>query len=173
MNNPTPIHISLDLETLSTSSNAAIVQIGAVTLDGQEFCEYINPKSSEAAGLDVSVETIQWWSTQDPAIRAQVMGGTTSLATALGKFLKWCQEVGPLDQIHLWSYGGDFDLPILRNAYECFTEYPFNYRNHHCLRTLSWALGLPYIKPARAHNALEDARTQAQLLTMCIKQLTR
>lgn len=174
MNNPTSIHISLDLETLSTASNAAIVQIGAVTLHGEEFCEYIDPKSAERAGLDVSTETIQWWNTQDPAVRNKVMGGTTSLITALGNFDHWCRSLGtPQDQIYLWSYGADFDLPILRNAYECFTEYPFNYRNHRCLRTLSATLGLNYVKTSQAHNALYDAKAQATLLKMCLERIDR
>lgn len=174
MNNPTSIHISLDLETLSTSSNAAIVQIGAVSLDGREFTVYIDPRSSEKAGLDVSTETIQWWSTQDPAIRNKVMSGTTSLITALGQFNGWCNSLGvPQKDLCLWSYGGDFDLPILRNAYECFTEYPFNYRNHRCLRTLTAVLGLNYTKPGNAHDALCDAKAQAQLLKLGLERISK
>ena len=67
--NNSHIHISLDLETMSTESDAAIVQIGATVVGSPEtFNVYIDPKSSESIGAHVDAGTMQWWNKQDPEL---------------------------------------------------------------------------------------------------------
>lgn len=181
MTDPTKqIHISIDLETMSTASNAGIVQIGAVALLGSagnhEYSQYIDPKSSEKAGLDISTETINWWSKQDADLRARVFGGTAGLVESLEDFTEWCRDVSSnrLEKVCLWSKGADFDLPILRSAYETYRTYPFVYYNHRCVRTLMAMFSEadlakmikygPYRTALTPHNALDDAKAQANFI---------
>ena len=162
--NQSRIHISLDLETLSTESTAAIVQIGAKQLySDNTFCQYISPQSAERAGGTVSTETLEWWNKQDPTVRAVVMGGTRTHYEVLDSFDIWVHQLcdGDYDRVYLWSNGADFDLPILRNAYELYSSYPFNFRNHRCYRTLIAEFNMPRTKSQVAHNALSDAVAQA------------
>ena len=87
------IQISIDLETASTASNAAIVQLAAVADTGAEFNEYISLASCEAHGLHVDVATMKWWNEQDPELRKRVFGGTIKVQYVLEKFLSWCLEL--------------------------------------------------------------------------------
>ena len=65
--------VVLDLETLSTRSNAAIVSIGAVAIDNLEIVDtfYINvdAKTCKEAGLHIDPLTVEWWSQQDMVAR--------------------------------------------------------------------------------------------------------
>lgn len=131
------IHVALDLETASLDSNAAIVQLAAVS--GEEsFNVRISLVSNELADRHISRETMQWWDTQDRELRKRVFGGQTGLGDALIDFQTWARTVSEdnLERIVLWGNGTEFDNVILQNAYEQFATWPFNYRNNHHLRTL-------------------------------------
>lgn len=182
MNNPASIHISLDLETMSTESNAAIVQIGATVVGSPEtFNVYIDPKSSESLGARVDTETMMWWDKQDPELRKRVFGGTVPIRTALDEFADWCSEVsnGDMEHVYLWSKGADFDCVVLKNNYELYRTYPFNFRNHRCVRTIMDLLTQAELdeisknfwynnSEAQKHDALVDAKYQAEFIKAII-----
>lgn len=178
----TETHISLDLETLSTESNAAIVQIGAYCLNTQQdFSILIDPRSSENAGSHVSVETIEWWDKQPTELRKRVFSGTTPLQEALWTFRVWAlSQTDSVHNLYLWSKGADFDCVVLKNAYELFMEYPFDWRNHRCVRTAMHLLGsdrCAKIKSAfdvnnpdfTPHDALWDAKLQAEYVGIILE----
>ena len=62
-------HVVLDLETLSTRSNAAIVSIGAVAIENlevvDEFYVNVDPSTCKEAGLHIDPLTVEWWAEQD------------------------------------------------------------------------------------------------------------
>ena len=166
------IHVALDLETASLDSNAAIVQLAAVT-ESASFDRRISLVSNEQANRHISKETMEWWNTQDAELRRKVFGGTLGLYEALSEFHDWVVEisVGDLHRVILWGNGTEFDNVILQNAWEHFAEWPFHYRNAHHLRTLLTTV--PREVQERAHNrfmahhpdniqhdALHDARYQ-------------
>lgn len=171
-------HISLDLETMSVESDAAIVQIGATVVGSSEtFNVYIDPKSSESLGARVDTETMMWWDRQDPELRKRVFGGTVPIRAALDEFADWCSKVsnGDMEQVYLWSKGADFDCVVLKNNYELYRTYPFNFRNHRCVRTIMDLLtpaeldeiskNFWYNNPeAQKHDALVDAEYQAEFI---------
>jgi len=158
------------LETASIAPNAAIVQLAAYTSDMRCFNQYISLASCEAAKLDVSTETMDWWSKQDPALRNRVFGGNTSVKEAVENFIDWCNELcgGDYNRIVLWGNGVDFDNTILKSAIEVFYSWPFSYRNQHHLRTLLALTPLDVCERMHnqfdsngdKHDALEDARYQ-------------
>ena len=169
------IHVSVDLETASTSDNAAIVQLACVVVGSDYkknvFSRYISLASCEQHGMEVSVETMKYWDGQDPELRKQVFGGTTKIQYVLGAWLEWLREIseGDLDRIYLWGNGADFDCTILRNAYEIFDKWPLDFRKHEHLRTLKRGMPVDWQQLAHErfmqefglvavpHNAIWDA----------------
>jgi hypothetical protein len=174
------IHIAIDLETASTEPNAAIVQLAAVCKVGpvyHEFNEYISLLSNEQAKRDVSKETMEWWNTQDPALRSKVFGGKISLYEALNNFYAWAVELsgGEIGRVCLWGNGVDFDNVILKSAFELYATWPFNFRNNHHMRTLMAMVPLDVQESKhvhflqntsdhQAHDALSDARYQHAMI---------
>lgn len=171
------IHVSLDLETASTKNNAAIVQLAAASSTGMTFNDYISLASCEGYGLDVCVETLQWWSKQDPELRARVFAGTSTLDDVLYRFIDWCRELceDEWDRLYLWGNGVDFDCTILVNAIQLFETSPFNFRNFDHLKTLKRAVPIEVQQNAhdhfvefynhfQPHDALGDATYQLQII---------
>lgn len=178
------IHVSVDLETASTANDAAIVQIGAccyVNGTTHKFNTYVSLASCEAAGLDVSKETMEWWSQKDPELRKRVFSGTETIANAIDMFIDWCNLVSPdsSNQIVLWGNGCNFDNVILKSATEKHRSWPFHYRNDHHLRTMMalvpaevqsrWHGLITSSTKLTAHDALDDAIYQHGFIMKALK----
>ena len=169
------MNIILDLETLGTSSNSIIVQIGAVALDSTHkqvstFSRSISAKSiSETRNnknLAVDVPTQLWWSTQ-PNV-AKVFSGADDYEYSLIKFCEWFRDLGDPDA-KVWGRGPDFDNVILANSLLAFNILvPWKYQKSRCLRTLLDDADLntelfKRYKTEEEHTALGDARYEARL----------
>jgi exodeoxyribonuclease VIII len=161
--------IMLDLETMGTGSDAAIIAIGAVKFDEKkitdEFYEIVDLQSSVDAGLKIEAQTVLWWMQQDGEARGQFDGKAISLKKALKKFSEFVLDEQH-DEPEIWGNGANFDNVILANAYY-FSDIskPWYYWNDRCFRTVK-ALN-PQIKMERTgiyHCALDDAKTQAEHL---------
>ena len=85
--------IVVDLETLSTHSNACIVSIGACLVENLEITDtfYINVNGVEGrqAGLHVEPETIKWWEEQTPEAREAWQRDPQPLKDSLESFSKF------------------------------------------------------------------------------------
>lgn len=163
----------VDLETLSTKHNAAILSIGATTflepaIQSSSFYDKISPSCNayvsdfEYGSFHTSSLTLDWWGIQEPSIKDEAFSGTKSIEVVITNFAAW---VGRLDgEIIIWSYGANFDEPILQNALSyCGIKSPWIYKNVRCFRTLV-ALYPEILAPEvnnLKHNALADARYQA------------
>lgn len=192
------IHVVLDWETMSTAHNAAPVQLGARVIGDSisgspEFNEYIDPKSSEAAGLHVSVETMQWWDKQDPTVRRVVFGGTKSIETVMYEFMNWLEatcfdyakDAPDWSRIYLWGNGVEFDVSLLRNVHEeviPHIKFPVSFRNFDHVRTLYRCVPQSVLTDAtdefnrkfplaEVHNASGDAMYHSHLVRVCLKWL--
>lgn len=162
------LNVMVDLETLSTKSNAKIIALAAVTFfDTDAYIKYFYEKCLPVIelGFDIESKTIEWWNKQDEVVRDEAFSGTQLLYTLLINFTAWCKATHC--NIILWGNGSDFDNVVLRNAYNAFNlEPPWSYRFNRCYRTLKAIAPKevqlnPFINPA-AHNALEDAKCQAK-----------
>lgn len=160
-------HIMLDLETMSTKSDSAILAIGAcVFYPGYEhpisekFYTAINPLSAAECG-HMDVGTIKWWMEQESDAKKAAWTGNASLQKALYQFHDWIKSVEiPEKPAMVWGNGADFDNVILTHAYNyCTIPLPWNFRNNMCYRTLK---NLQERKKAPSHNALQDAIDQAE-----------
>ena len=162
----------VDIETISTKPNAAIVAIGACEFDmetgetGREFYTNIKWDSNLNYNRDVDLNTIQWWMKQsDGARRALFDEPQESLPTAMMKFALFYDGCGNLP---IWSHAS-FDEQILRNAFEVLRiTCPWHHRDVRDIRTLIGMLPKSVLDGIRSetlrlgdhHNALHDALYQ-------------
>lgn len=162
------MHIMVDLETLSTSSNAAIISIGAVAFDKEgikgRFYRNVDFQSA-VKNSDVDGSTVAFWFKQNDEARMKFFEGEpVSLGVAMSDFSTFISEHGELEGV--WGNGATFDNVILDNAYNsCFLQKPWPFWKDRCYRTMkSENPQVPFVREGVYHNALDDAQSQAKHL---------
>jgi hypothetical protein len=177
-------HVMLDLETLSTRTDAAIIQIAAIAFDivtgelGPRFNAYVREDAVIGQRVGhVDLRTVGWWMQQKfaPTLGAMLSSEDDAipLAEALGAFVEWFEEneaLPPAEQICLWGHGATFDIPILQTAFEvrcpgvCAGKVPWHYRAPRDTRTLFAVApgGMPRLPKSETqeHNAEYDCEYQ-------------
>lgn len=164
--------VMVDLETMGTGPNAAIIAIGAVEFDpvefrtGSEFYEVVSLESSVTSGGIMDPATVMWWLDQSEEARKAVQAEASHINVALLRFSEWLGQRALRKELRLWGNGAGFDNVILETSYKrTMLPCPWDYSSNRCYRTMK-ALH-PTIKAVRAgthHNALDDAITQARHL---------
>lgn len=173
-------HIMLDLETMGTGPNAAIVAIGAVEFEltkaggqlGNSFYQCISLESAMAGGGQVNASTVLWWLKQSDAARAMFAQPTVFENAALLKFSEWMAVRGETKNLRVWGNGASFDNVILASAYRrTGLQLPWNSSNDRCYRTVkSMHSAAPAIqRTGTHHNAKDDAINQANHLIAMLK----
>lgn len=171
--------IMLDLETMSTKNNAAIIAIGAVAFsehDGisAEFYHEISLESCQKHGLHIDANTVLWWIAQskDAQDKFKDNSQADSLECGLIAFSEFC---GKHLTGQIWGNGSTFDNVILRNAYEVTSnEYPAAFWNDACYRTVRGLNpSVEFNRVGTYHYALDDAKTQALHLIKILNNKTR
>jgi len=161
-------HLMLDLETLSTEPDAAIVSIGAVVFTPKRVlfenavfdwkCDVI--ESANHGHVDMS--TICWWMRQSDEARRSAFfprpDGT--LADGLKFFSVFVQK---FDVGYVWGNGAAFDNVVLRNAYKKLgLKAPWSFRADMCYRTVKNLYPeTEFERIGVYHNAVDDAHSQA------------
>lgn len=173
------ILLMLDLETLSTEHNAAILSIGITTLvtnssqRPQSFYVKINPAdvSKPVYGFDISHDTMEWWKNQEAETRDEAFSGSSTVYESLTGLSNWITGVTEGKDFLIFGNGATFDLTILRNAFDTLNiPVPFTQFQEHCYRTIKTMFPVIYAHAEKnhprtgKHNALEDARWQAKIL---------
>lgn len=163
------VDIMLDLETTGLAAGCAVLSIGLTSLDEKHQCYVrIIHQSCLEAGLKDSYGTMAWWGKQTAAARMEAFTGDKSLIEALGIVTDWYKMVERIEgEAFIWGNGADFDLPILKAAYEAVgMKEPWKPYNGRCYRTFK---NLPENKgiltdtfEGLKHNALADAVHQAR-----------
>lgn len=176
--------VMIDLETLSTRHDAAILSIGACLFDlasgeiGDTFHHHIALDDSDLRG-HISADTVKWWLKQDDAARAAITDNkkTVKLATALFDFREF---VPRRKEATFWSNGATFDLVIIRNALDRHNHMvPWQYWQERDTRTLvDAAYRITGIHAAKSmefdgvkHDALADAIFQARYVSYAFQLL--
>lgn len=176
-------HYSIDLETLANRFDSAILSIGVVQFDpstgklGGEFYKEIEIDSAIKSG-HVNGSTLAWWMEQGEKAR-RIFGKSNEkvgLATALDALATWLRSQPA--QPKVWGNGSSFDITILEHAYVkggVGLAVPWNYVNVRDMRTIVEVSGLDRgAWPKRIgvhHNALDDARYQAQVISACWQKI--
>jgi len=135
--------IMIDLETMGTTPNSVIVQIGACYFDrisGKTGCEFlmnVSMKSCMDLGLTMDASTVEWWLNKtNRSFLQQPIHDVKEVFDYLFNFCNKCKCV--------WAHA-TFDFPILMNAYNKINyNLPFSFRDCRDLRTLVDLAGIPY-----------------------------
>lgn len=180
----------IDLETLSTRTDAVVLSVGAVMFRAdqdeqnkprQEFYELPNIQSQISAGLNVQADTLKWWFKQSDNARGEFSGTDKNLDSYPTVLKKLTQFYGAYKPRRVWSHGATFDLPILATAYAIYgMECPWKYWDGRDTRTLFELLGegrdgklQQLLKPGNttAHNAVIDCQHQANAVNYAWRKL--
>jgi hypothetical protein len=180
----------IDLETMGTGSDAAIVALGAVFFDetglGDTFYEKISLESSVNSGLKMDASTVLWWMKQSDIARKEIYSSSANnVEVVLDRFSSFvdshAEDMGwePY-YVLLWGNGSSFDNVILKNAYkQCKIDSPFEFWcdswNDRDYRTLCHLF--PDIKKepfeGTAHNALDDSINQARHAVKILREIAK
>lgn len=161
-------NIMIDLETLGTSPDSAILSIGAVTFDkdgiGDEFYVNVDLKSSIKVGASIDPETVYWWLSQSceaGIILSKDRLNVTPALDRLSEFFRNCS-----DNVKVWANSPSFDCVMLHNYFKRigYSESPWRFYNERDFRTFLALTNAERVKPDVVHNALEDAKAQAQTI---------
>lgn len=173
-----PKHVMIDLETLSTRKDAAVVQLAAVSFDpqtGEIFGRYktaVLPREGE----HIDVGTVAWWFQQSAAsaLGAALIGpGCLPLAAALVELQSFFDAEKPEA---VWSHGSSFDVAIVEHhCARLGLAVPWTYKMPRDTRTL-YALapgGCPPVEvdSARKHDALYDCEVQVEQVCGALRAL--
>jgi hypothetical protein len=166
--------VMVDLETLDNTPTSVIVSIGAVRMNldtlklEETFTRVVDPRSQPTS--TVGADTVMWWFSQSQEARAAIFDSYQfPIKEVLNNFNEFLHTKQNGERPTIWGNGANFDNVILRNAYRaCGLEAPWPYWNDRCYRTARALLGdKTKAKSITAHNALADAKQQAeQLLEM-------
>ena len=155
----------IDLETLDITPSSVILSIGAVKFNGngitQEFYQNVCPESCKRLGMTTSQETIDWWNQQGEDAKKRLEDNKIDIADALKKLNEWYGETG----VDTWGNGAGFDVPILEHAYRLTgIPCPWKFYMSRCYRTVNTLFGQKRVFKGVKHNALDDAKHQAESL---------
>ena len=177
--------VMVDLETVGNKPGCGILSIGAVAFDstsdqlGNEFYLVVNGQSCLDAGLHVDPDTLAWWNKQSPEARVVLTQSndeaqSTDLRQALIEFGIFVQQFGGKKNVKVWGNGSDFDNAILAVAYNAVElDLPWMFWNNRCYRTLKGIVPGPKLqRQGTYHNALDDAKTQAEHAIPLLHNLT-
>jgi exodeoxyribonuclease VIII len=166
----------IDLETLSTHSNAAIVSMGVIPfsinkrkIHSTTFYTKVKLESSIAAGSMMDAPTVIWWLKQSKEARdvfldceySMTLPRMLSSLSTLIRDVSSCKE-----EVKIWGNGAAFDNVILASAYDaCKIERPWEFYGDRCYRTLkSLAPSVKMNRIGTYHHALDDALSQTHHL---------
>lgn len=170
--------VMVDLETMGTSVNAAILSIGAVAFSFEDktenlvedknrhFYQRISLRSAMTHGGVLDADTVLWWLKQSDQARNQLTSETlpqVTMPVALMDFILWIDEVSVGSKnVRIWGNGASFDNAILSDAYRRMEfDQPWSYWNDRCYRTAKASSSVPFVRLGTHHHALWDAVSQA------------
>lgn len=155
----------IDIETLGTSADAMVLQIGACEFDpithqiGAKM--KLNLYADEQKDRKIDFDTVRWWMEQDRVIAPEVFNKPDTTIQVAKDMLKDFTK----DADCIWANPPQFDLVILQSLLGVAL---WSHRKEHCFRTMKH-IHDPYgrMKPpsnTAKHDALADAVWQASYL---------
>ncbi len=169
------MHLMLDLETLATTPDAAVLTIGACKFDPKKsdvestFYERISLESQESYDRVINEDTLAWWSKQDKQIQEDAFGEGTDRID-LKDAMKKLYTFG-LGTTNVWSHGAIFDVVIIENICQSFQQaVTWKFWEVRDTRTL-FDLANVSVRIEGKHNALTDAVAQAKAVQQAYAKL--
>jgi len=179
--------IMVDIETLSSNSNAVIVSISAVAFNlatgkmGEEFCMGLDIEQQVQLGSDLSANTLLWWLGQSSDAQSSLLSTPRQdVIKVLKDFNEYINRVAKsegvtLKQMQLWGNGATFDNVIIKNLYQA-AKIPFilQYWADKDVRTLVYLSDLNVYKEKFTgikHNGIDDCKHQIKYCHKAFKKL--
>ena len=169
------MHLMLDLETLATTPDAAVLTIGACKFDPKKsdvestFYVRISLESQESYDRVINEDTLAWWSKQDKQIQEDAFGegnDRIDLKDAMKKLYTF-----GLGTTNVWSHGAIFDVVIIENICQSFQQaVTWKFWEVRDTRTL-FDLANVSVRIEGKHNALTDAVAQAKAVQQAYAKL--
>jgi DNA polymerase III epsilon subunit-like protein len=171
-------HLMLDLETLGTEQDCPVLSIGAVKFDprtgllGDRFYSVLPLQEQFDIGRRMSASTFRWWMKQENDARYAIAKDddpNSSVSEVIHDFRKYFKGA-----TYIWSNGAGFDVPIIEDMMRQYkVTIPWKYYNIRDTRTAGHLAGVRLAKQGVAHNALDDAISQANWIHQCYQKLGR
>lgn len=173
------INLMIDIETMSTLPNAAVIQIGACSFDNRsgeilsEILLNIDLNDSIRRGFKTDPKTEAWWRSQDQNILKGILENALPVADAMEKFSAFLKKNTIFRSTPIWSHA-TFDFPRVQNYLNAAFLPGMNYKMAYDIRTLTGLSDLnlnAYDWSNKTHNALDDCRFQVKYCTDALNRL--
>lgn len=164
------IHAMIDLETLATTPDAIVTQIGLVLFDEHgprhdgDHEWIVNVRGQEQRGRLACDDTIRWH--LKAGERAEQLARSyseeaISVGAATGSLFECIHEAAPK---YIWAKSPSFDLRILEDIVGGADRIPWKFYQERDVRTAFHLLELAGNKPVlkKSHRAIDDALEQAE-----------
>lgn len=176
--------LMIDLETMGTKPNSAIIAIGAVFFDrktgetGAEFYREISLESCQSVGMDIDASTVIWWMKQSDNARYKFYTNEDAqhIGFALGEFAAWIDSNSNDYNITPWGNGATFDISMLESAFNRLdVNTPWAFWNVRDVRTVVDLCDCrdQVVFDGTPHYALDDAKHQVKYVSLAINKLTK
>lgn len=180
-------HLMLDIETLGVRNNASIMQIACVPFKPLGFDSdgvrknvfYENIDFIDCAkrydGFTYDDDTISFWNNQPENRKKSLLQNQKPIKEVLKSFREYLLSFGDFT---LWCHV-DFDIPILRNAFEVVLgeNMPYRYYHRMDIRTIFklYKFDIREIKSRNAepHNAFFDCLNQIECVRSVLEENKR
>lgn len=186
-------HFMVDIETLSTAVNAAVLSIGAVEFDPmtgkieREF--YHELDLSDQTNRHIDANAVQWWVKQCLvntdnieflSKNNQEKDAVAYVLHKLGAFINGGKEytmtrVEGYEKLSIYACDPDFDMAILNDLYkDNGLPSPWRYSELRSVRTIRELIkiaGMEIPTQEANHNALDDCIRQAKEVSYFIANL--
>lgn len=168
-------NLMIDLETMGTAPDAAIVSVGAVLFNeadsdvGPCFYRNINLADSVALGFKLDPGTVMWWLGQSEYARNAIRFNGSPVRSVLEDLVQFIAVGSGVERSRLkvWGNSPSFDCVKLQAHFDkCGVQAPWLYFNERCYRTIRERNRNVAQDDNKAvhHNALDDAIHQARHL---------
>lgn len=178
------IHISLDIETLGIGPGHKVISIGMTEMftnvNPRQFYVEIDRASQDKYGLKEDPVTLAWWEKQKIIMPV----GKCSIEDAMSEASDWISRLvldkkdligTPEIKPYIWAKSPTFDCAMLREVYyRLGWSVPWEFRNEIDVRTTCLLAGVndkDSVFSGNKHNALDDAKHQAELVYLCYDYL--
>lgn len=183
------LDLMIDLETMGTTPDSAIVALGIVEFDsktgelGNSLYRVIDLSTSVPYGFKIQPSTLYWWLEQSEEARLALIQDSNreSVEEAMLSVTRFVNSGNNAARKRLWGNGPTFDNAMIRYTYEVVMghQFPIPFWNDRCVRTIKgfypynlwrqWQIDNP--RRGTFHNALDDAKYQVKYLCHILQEL--
>ena len=164
----------LDFETLGQSEDTVVISLGACFFDyekgtiGDTFYMAFEIDDQLQKGRSITPDTLKWWFNQSSAAKKVFNEKAKPTLEVLSTFVAWVQAHGSVSKISPWGNGASFDISIIEHLFRQYKlKCPWLFYNVLDLRTFrKFIANNAKVDKSEGvnHNALDDAKNQAQFV---------